>query len=169
MRTNCDSPTSLPSTPSLSGIWQEILEAAGIHLRKIFAIVKEYLTNMWNVLLTTWIRLQMNAICRKVHRFYLYNELTTIYKILRAVNEDGDFLTLRRITLRNILLKIDFRFKKRRYRDTYWLIKTILYAGEGMSYVKCKNFEDKIIRFTTQMNLGQMLTSLLGKCELITL
>lgn len=54
-----------------------------------------------------------NAIRRKVHEFYFRNELPTIDRVLKNVNNDEDLPNFCRSTFYNLLKELNFRYVKR--------------------------------------------------------
>ena len=54
-----------------------------------------------------------SAIRRKVHGYFFNNDLPTVDKILRTVNDDEDLPNFKRTTMYHLLKNIGFKFDKR--------------------------------------------------------
>jgi len=55
-----------------------------------------------------------NAICQKIHGFWLRREIPTLSKIVQAVNDDPGLLNISCTSLRWVLKELNFEYTKRR-------------------------------------------------------
>lgn len=71
-----------------------------------------------------------NGIRRKRHLFWQNRELPTIAKVLTAINEDGTWPSLKKISLKKVLKSLHFKFTKLQRNIIYKQRREIYLAGE---------------------------------------
>lgn len=98
-----------------------------------------------------------NAIRRIVHNFFFHNELPTVDKVLRVVNEDKDLPDFKRSTFYNLLKEMGFQYKKRG-RNSLLLEKEeiVVWRREYLRKIKKFREENKKIYYLdeTWVNAG---------------
>lgn len=102
---------------------EQAASASGVGIASVFRIIKEYKqdgilhspkrTKSRKSILDDVDDFDVNAIRRKVHSFFRRNEIPTINKVLKAVNDDCDLPNFKRTTFHSLLKKIGFKYLKR--------------------------------------------------------
>lgn len=104
----------------------------------------------------------LTAIRGKVHQFYYANDLPTIDKVLKAVNEDEDLPSFSRSTLYRIMTKLNFNYQKRSRRSIL-LDRPDLQVWRRKYLLKIRNFrqENRKIFYLdeTWVNAGEFILS----------
>lgn len=151
---------------------------SGIGMRKVIQTISEYKntgefkspnkTEIHPTIIDKIDDFNKNAIRQKIHGFWFRNEISTIKKIVQAINDDPDLPNLPSTSLRRVLKELNFEFTKRnrnsalteradlvvwrqkyiedirRYRDEgrtiYFLDETWVNAGECSSKVWIDTF-----------------------------
>lgn len=102
----------------------------------------------------------LSAIRRKVHHFYFDNELPTINKVLKAVNDDKDLPSFSRSTMYKIMKKLHFKYIKRS-RKSILLDRPDLIGWRRTYLMKIKDYrkENRKIYYTdeTWVNEGNLI------------
>lgn len=98
-----------------------------------------------------------NAIRKKVHEFYFRNELPTIDKVLKVVNEDDDLPNFSRSSLYRLLKHLNFKYVKRG-RDSTLIDRDdiIIWRRQFLETINKMRQEGRKIYFTdeTWLNAG---------------
>lgn len=108
---------------ALTDIQQKVADKLGVCSKTVFNVIKEYKTTHTLVepktnqnrkkSIDTIDDFDKTAIRRKVHQYFFRNEIPTIDKVLRDVNDDVDLPNFKRTTFYKLLKKINFKFQKR--------------------------------------------------------
>ena len=101
----------------------KVAEISGVSRSSVYKIIKEYKCNhslsepksypKRKKMTEAVDDFDRTAIRRKVHTYFFRNELPTIDKILKEVNDDTDLPNFKRTTFYKLLKELDFRFLKR--------------------------------------------------------
>lgn len=105
-------------------VYHKISEDTGIGIRTISKTVKMYTESRIvkspnkkricnKTLFSNMDELMKDAIRRKVHAFFMKNEIPTLNKVHAAIAEDSDFPNISRTSLFRILHNLNFKFEKR--------------------------------------------------------
>ncbi|XP_015929512.3 uncharacterized protein [Parasteatoda tepidariorum] len=113
---------SKPDVPIID-VANHAASAAGVSTASVFRIIKEYKkdgilhspkrTKPRKTFLDDIDDFDKNAVRRKVHDFFRRNEIPTINKVLKAVNDDSDLPNFKRTTFYSLLKKLGFKHQKR--------------------------------------------------------
>jgi hypothetical protein len=111
-----------PNT-SISEVVRNAALCSGVCKRTVYRILKENKehhslsspkrTKNRDSLLSNVDDFDRNAVRRKVHEFYFRNELPTIDKVLKVVNDDDDLPTFKRTTFYKLLKELNFKYAGR--------------------------------------------------------
>lgn len=150
-----------PTFPVKADIMKTTAEIMGVSIATITRILSEYKTTgavsspdrakpKFEIIakLDDFI---LSAIRRKVHQFYFNNELPTVDKVLKAINDDGDLPNFKRTTLFKIIRKLNFKFEKRS-RKSILLDRPDLMIWRRNYLLKIKDFrkENRKIYYTDE-------------------
>lgn len=104
-------------------IERRVGDKTGLCSKTVFNIIKEYKQNhtfsppkrrlRYKQICDTVEDIDKNAIRRKVHQFFFRNELPTIDKVLKDVNDDEQLPSFKRTTFYKLLKSLNFKFKIR--------------------------------------------------------
>lgn len=167
--------TALESNPELtiSDIGDKAACITGVSKASVFRVMREY-TNcgVLNSPKKTKLRKRVlddiddfdrNAIRRKVHEFFFRNELPTINKVLKVVNDDPDLPTLKRTTFYYLLKELNFTYS-RRGRDSTLIDKNeiIVWRRKYLRQIKSLREEGRKIYYMdeTWVNAGHTVSKI---------
>lgn len=81
------------------------------------------------------------AIRRKIHEFFFKNEIPTVEKVLRVINDDEDLPNFKRTTFLKLLKKINFKFE-RRQRNSILIDRDEIVVWRREFLIKIKSFRN---------------------------
>lgn len=165
--------TALESNPEvlISDIADNAARATGVCKSSVFKVLREYKecgilnspkkTKLRKCILEEIDDFDRNAIRRKVHEFFFRNELPTINKVLKVVNDDPDLPTFKRTTFYRLLKELNFTYS-RRGRDSTLIDKNeiIVWRRKYLRQIKSLREEGRKIYYTdeTWVNAGHTVT-----------
>nr|CAH7766760.1 unnamed protein product [Callosobruchus chinensis] len=157
---------------TINEIVQKVADKVGTCRASIFNVLKEYKNshsfseprtnqNRTNQNRTSLIELiddaDRHAIRRKVHEFFFRNEIPSIDKVLRVVNEDPHLPTFRRSSFYKLLKALNFKLQKRG-RNSALIDRNeiILWRREYLTKIKNYRSQNRKIYFLdeTWINAG---------------
>lgn len=98
-----------------------------------------------------------NAIRRKIHNFFFKNEMPTLDKVLKEVNDDNDLPNFKRSTLHKFLKTLNFKYQ-RRGRNSMLLDKDeiVIWRRNYLKQIKQYRIENRKIYYLdeTWVNSG---------------
>ena len=159
----------LESNPelSISDVGNEAARVTGVCKASVFRVISEYKKcGALNSPKKTKVRkrisedvddFERNAIRKKVHEFFFLNELPTIDKVLKVVNDDPDLPTFKRTTFYHLLKELNFTYARRSRKST--LIdkdEIIVWRRNYLRQIKTFREEDRKIYYMdeTWLNAG---------------
>lgn len=161
--------TAIESNPErlISDIGNEAARITGVSKASVFRVMREYKnsgvlnspkkTKSRKRILEDVDDFDRNAIRRKVHEFFFRNELPTVDKVLKVVNDDPDLPTFKRTTFYHLLKKLNFTYS-RRGRDSNLIDKNeiIVWRRKYLRQIKSFREEGRKIYYTdeTWVNAG---------------
>lgn len=152
---------------AIRDIAEKVADSTGISKSSVFNIMREFRLKGKNVTPTKTKNrktladklsdFDKSAIRRKIHSFYLKNELPTVDKVLRVVNDDTDLPNFSRSTFQRVLKLMNFKYVSRK-RNSFLIERTdiVLWRRDYLRRIRQYRRENRKIYYLdeTWVNAG---------------
>lgn len=157
----------------LEELQNRVADKTGVCSRTVYNVIKEYKEThtfsapkrklTYKKYIDSIDDFDKNAIRRKVHQFFFRNELPTIDKVLREVNDDPDLPDFKRTTFYKLIKELNFKFQSRG-RNSMLLDRNeiVLWRREYLVKIKSYRNENRKIYYLdeTWVNAGHTKTKI---------